>query len=218
MVSSRADGDAIAAWVIDHADALGVRYVIWYEQIWQRPGMGQAGQWSAYTHPTAGNTADTAAHRDHVHISVYGDQAGAAAATPGDGTARLPLDPGTYTLTSHYGPRDGSFHAGIDFGAPAGTPIYAVTGGTVTQAGDSGDGYGQCVHIVSDDETVETLYAHQLAGGIKVRPGMHVTAGDLIGTVGETGDADGPHLHYEVRLNGRSINPESYLTAKGLHP
>ncbi|WP_459963799.1 M23 family metallopeptidase [Nocardia sp. IFM 10818] len=217
MTRDRADGDAIAAWVTAHADDLGVKYVIWWGRIWQRPGMGQPGQWSDYVHPN-GEDSDTAAHRDHVHVSVYGDAAGTTVSTAGDGTARLPLDPGRYVISSEYGPRDGTFHAGTDFAADPGTPIYAVTGGTVTVASDLGDGYGECVRIVSDDHTVETLYAHQNVGAITVRVGDHVTAGDMIGAVGSTGHSTGPHLHYEVRVNGHSVDPRPYLTAKGLRP
>ncbi|WP_069165992.1 M23 family metallopeptidase [Nocardia altamirensis] len=133
----------------------------------------------------------------------------------GDGRARLPLAPGTYTVTSHFGPRWGKSHNGMDLAAPAGTPIYAVTDGVVVQASDKGDGYGQLVRIRSADGT-ETLYAHQLAGSIKVNVGEQITAGTVIGAVGSTGDSTGPHLHYEVRRGGKAVNPEEYLAANGL--
>lgn len=214
----KALGDRLANWVITHADALGVKYVIWHEKIWTRhgDGVGTPGSWAPYTHPDGG-TGDTVAHRDHVHISVYGSAAGTAGqGSRGGAGARLPIDPGKYAISSYYGPRDGRFHAGIDFAATSGTPLYAVTGGTVTQASDLGDGYGECVRIVDGD--TETLYAHQVTGSISVKVGDTVAAGAPIGAVGSTGDSSGPHLHFEVRLRGRAIDPVPYLTGLGLDP
>ncbi|MEV6774367.1 M23 family metallopeptidase [Nocardia sp. NPDC051030] len=217
--SGRALGDKIAAWVIENADALGVKYVIWHDQIWTRNGEGTPGHWDPYTNAT-GDTGDTAQHRDHVHVSVYGNAAGTAgggAAHGGDGV-RLPIDEGKYVLSSTFGPRWGTFHAGVDFAAAEGVPIYAVTGGTVTAAGFNGcgTGYGNCV-LIKDGNT-ETLYAHQVDGGIKVQAGDTVTAGALIGAVGTTGDSTGNHLHYEVRRDGRAIDPLPYLAEMGLTP
>ncbi|MFD0360951.1 peptidoglycan DD-metalloendopeptidase family protein [Nocardia sp. GCM10030253] len=135
-------------------------------------------------------------------------------ARPGDGRARLPLDSGTYRVSSKYGPRNGDHHGGIDFAAPAGTPIYAATGGTVTYAGNKG-GYGYHVRIRSADGT-ETIYAHQTAGSISVNVGDQIPAGTPIGAVGSTGNSTGNHLHYEVRRGGQSVDPTGYLAANGL--
>ncbi|MFQ6328896.1 peptidoglycan DD-metalloendopeptidase family protein [Nocardia sp. CWNU-33] len=134
---------------------------------------------------------------------------------PGDGRARLPLDPGNYRVSSGYGPRNGDHHGGIDLAAAAGTPIYAATGGTVIQAGNSGSGYGYHVRIRSADGT-ETIYAHQTAGSIRVRVGDQIPAGTVIGAVGSTGNSTGNHLHYEVRRNGQAVDPRGYLAANGL--
>ncbi|MFE7800877.1 peptidoglycan DD-metalloendopeptidase family protein [Nocardia sp. NPDC057440] len=134
---------------------------------------------------------------------------------PGDGRARLPLDPGSYRVSSSFGPRHGDHHGGIDLAAAAGTPIYAATGGTVIQAGNSGSGYGYHVRIRSADGT-ETIYAHQTAGSIRVRVGDQIPAGTVIGAVGSTGNSTGNHLHYEVRQNGRAVDPRSQLAANGL--
>lgn len=214
----KALGQRMADWVVAHADALGVKYVIWDAKIWTRQGdgVGKPGSWGPYTHPD-GNTNDTVAHRDHVHVSVYGSSAGTAGggSHAGEGV-RLPIDPDKYTISSYYGPRDGAFHAGLDFAANSGTPLYAVTGGKVTQASDKGDGYGNCVRIV--DGATETLYAHQVDGAITVKVGDTVAAGAPIGAVGSTGDSSGPHLHFEVRIDGKATDPVPYLTGLGLDP
>ena len=224
--AGRAKGDAIADFVVKNADALGVKYVIWYEKIWTRSqdAVGQPGSWGPYDYPLGGNSTDTVAHRDHVHVSVYGNAAIAApgAGAIGDGNARLPVDPGKYTITSGYGYRSnptgtgGQMHAGLDFGAASGTPIFAVTGGTVTQASNVGDGYGNCVVITNGN--TETRYAHQVDGAIKVKVGDQVSAGTEIGGVGTTGDSTGDHLHFEVRVDGKSTDPMPYLQAMGLTP
>lgn len=224
--AGRAKGDAIADFVVKNADALGVKYVIWYEKIWTRSqdAVGQPGSWGPYDYPLGGNSTDTVAHRDHVHVSVYGNSAIAApgAGAVGDGNARLPVDPGKYTITSGYGYRSnptgtgGQMHAGLDFGAASGTPIFAVTGGTVTQASNVGDGYGNCVVITTGN--TETRYAHQVDGAIKVKVGDQVSAGTEIGGVGTTGDSTGDHLHFEVRVDGKSTDPMPYLQNMGLTP
>ncbi|MEV6319791.1 M23 family metallopeptidase [Nocardia sp. NPDC051787] len=136
-------------------------------------------------------------------------------ALPGSGRPRSPLDPGKYRISSHFGPRSGKHHGGLDMAAPAGTPIYAATGGTVVKAGNYGDGYGYQVRIRSADGT-ETIYAHQTPGSIRVKAGDRIPAGTPIGAVGSTGNSTGPHLHYEVRRNGRSIEPIAYLASQGV--
>lgn len=213
----RAKGDRIADWVVAHADALGVKYVIWYEKIWTRTGdgVGSPGAWGPYDYPLGGNSTDTVAHRDHVHVSVYGNSAVGTEPGSGSGEPGMPLDPGTYTLTSGYGPRSNptgsgtQFHAGQDFGAPEGSPIYATHGGTVTASGDAGDGYGTKIVIANGNTT--WLYGHMVAGSAAVPVGATVTAGQRIGALGSTGDSTGAHLHYEVRVDGASVDPMPYL-------
>lgn len=95
-------------------------------------------------------------------------------------------------------------HAGLDFSAPQGTPIYATADGIVKLAGNSGNGYGNYV-VVNHGYGYETLYGHQYR--IKVKAGQRVKRGELIGWVGSTGKSTGPHLHYEVHKNGRHIDP-----------
>ncbi|WP_280251163.1 peptidoglycan DD-metalloendopeptidase family protein [Nocardia abscessus] len=146
---------------------------------------------------------------------IAGKHTRLASALPGDGRPRSPLDPGKYRITSHYGPRGGKHHGGLDLAAPSGTPIYAATGGTVVKAGNFGDGYGYQVRIRSADGT-ETIYAHQTPGSIRVQNGQRVAAGTVIGAVGSTGNSTGPHLHYEVRRNGRAVEPVAYLASQGV--
>lgn len=98
------------------------------------------------------------------------------------------------------------FHEGMDFSANIGTPIYATGNGTVTKAGWQ-SGYGRVV-IINHGYGYETLYAHM--NKINVRVGQKVTRGEVIGEVGNTGKSTGPHLHYEVHVKGRVVNPVNY--------
>jgi murein DD-endopeptidase MepM/ murein hydrolase activator NlpD len=114
---------------------------------------------------------------------------------------------------STYGPRvhpvhgDVRFHHGVDIGAPTGTPIQAFARGTVSFAGWR-NGYGNIV-IIDHADGMSTRYAHQ--DRIDVAVGQVVAAGDVVGTVGATGTATGPHLHFEVRRNGASVDPTPWL-------
>jgi len=95
-------------------------------------------------------------------------------------------------------------HAGLDFTAPQGTPIYATADGTVKVAGYSDGGYGNHV-IIYHGYGYESLYGHMVR--IKVRNGQKVKRGEVIGYVGSTGKSTGPHCHYEVRKNGQKLDP-----------
>jgi murein DD-endopeptidase MepM/ murein hydrolase activator NlpD len=108
-------------------------------------------------------------------------------------------------LSSGWG--DGRAHGGIDFRNPSGTPIYASESGTVTFSGWY-EGYGNLVKI-SHSGGLETWYAH--CSSLNVSAGSGVSRGDQIATVGMTGWATGPHLHFEVRVNGSRQNPLAYL-------
>lgn len=100
------------------------------------------------------------------------------------------------------------FHAGLDFTAPQGTPIYATADGTVTTAGNTGDGYGIHV-IIRHGYGYETLYGHMVK--VKARGGQSIKRGEVIGWVGSTGKSTGPHCHYEVRKNGNALDPIYYF-------
>jgi murein DD-endopeptidase MepM/ murein hydrolase activator NlpD len=95
-------------------------------------------------------------------------------------------------------------HAGLDFTAPQGTPIYATANGRVETAGNTGDGYGRHV-IINHGYGYKTLYAHMVR--VKARVGQTIKRGEVIGWVGSTGKSTGPHCHYEVIKNGRPIDP-----------
>ncbi len=129
------------------------------------------------------------------------------------GTYIWPL-PG-YSPGSAYGWRihpiwgDRRFHAGEDIGAPMGTPILAADSGLVTVIPDNGNGYGNYIMINHGGGRV-TLYAHM--SGFAVSNGATVTQGQTIGYVGSTGNSTGPHLHFEVRVNGATTDPKSYFS------
>ncbi len=102
---------------------------------------------------------------------------------------------------------EGAFHSGVDIDAPYGTPVRAAGDGDVTGA-DLGAGYGRAIEL-NHGHDVLTLYGHLSA--IAVVPGQHVTRGQVIGYVGQSGRATGPHLHYEVRVHNVPVNPYKYL-------
>lgn len=103
-----------------------------------------------------------------------------------------------------------NFHKGIDITKPgcAGTPTVASAGGTVIQASDKGNGYGNCV-IIDHGNGISTLYAHHQSLAVSV--GDTVVQGQTIGYIGHTGYAYGDHLHFEVRVNGEHTNPLNYV-------
>jgi murein DD-endopeptidase MepM/ murein hydrolase activator NlpD len=96
------------------------------------------------------------------------------------------------------------FHAGLDFTAPQGTPIYATANGVAKVAGNAGNGYGNYV-ILDHGYGYETLYGHMFK--VKIKNNTRVKRGEIIGYVGSTGKSTGPHCHYEVHKNGRPIDP-----------
>jgi len=110
-------------------------------------------------------------------------------------------------VTSPFGMRWGRMHTGIDIGVPYGTPIRAAASGQVIYAGWM-DGYGNLVFI-DHGRGISTGYAHQ--SSIAVSNGQAVTQGQVIGYVGCTGHCFGPHLHFEVRVNGTPVDPLGYL-------
>lgn len=118
--------------------------------------------------------------------------------------ARLSSDYGTRTHPV-LGRRMG--HKGIDLAAPTGTPIYATADGTVSRAGPYSS-YGNYVAIEHGGK-IQTRYAHM--SRIAVEAGTKVKKGELIGYVGSTGRSTGPHLHYEVRVDGEAVNPVPYM-------
>ncbi|WP_233563657.1 M23 family metallopeptidase [Cryobacterium tepidiphilum] len=130
--------------------------------------------------------------------------------------------PANGRITDGYGPRavicgnDGcskGYHSGTDLGAGCGANIYAAHSGTVDYAGRMGT-YGNFI-LLDNGGGVSTGYAHIVDGGIHVDYGEHVEAGEVIASVGETGAADGCHLHFEVRINGSTIDAEPFMADRG---
>lgn len=110
-------------------------------------------------------------------------------------------------ITSPFGWRWGRMHEGIDIGVGMGTPIHAAAAGTILYCGWE-SGYGNLV-VIDHGGDLATAYGHQSA--IAVACGQHVNQGDVIGYVGCTGHCTGPHLHFEVRINGNPVDPMGYL-------
>ncbi len=120
-----------------------------------------------------------------------------------------------FRFTSPFGfrrdPKTGGrrMHSGVDFAAPSGTPLYATADGVVTSAG-WGSGYGRLVKI-QHEFGIETRYAH--LSRIRVKVGQRVSRGQRIGDMGASGRVTGVHLHYEVRVGGKAVNPMIYIKA-----
>ena len=139
-----------------------------------------------------------------------GSGGGSYTVTPTSGKLVWPII-GLYRVNSPYGPRNGGFHRGIDLSGPSasGHIVVAAASGRVVASGWGGP-YGNRV-IIDNGGGMSTLYAHCLNGSLSVSVGQYVNAGDAIARVGSTGNSTGPHLHFEVRINGNQVNPAPYL-------
>jgi len=123
---------------------------------------------------------------------------------------KLSVLPVTGRITSRYGERSSlrrSTHTGLDIACTTGTDIKVVSNGTVTFSGKKGS-YGNLI-IVDHGNGVETWYGH--CSKLYANVGDTVTAGDVIAAVGSTGNSTGPHLHFEIRINGECVNPQNYV-------
>jgi murein DD-endopeptidase MepM/ murein hydrolase activator NlpD len=129
-------------------------------------------------------------------------------ALPGTRTAGLFRPPVQAPLNSPFGKRRGRMHYGVDLGAPSGTAVRAARAGTVSYAGNGYRGYGKLV-ILDHSDGYQTFYAHN--SRLAARKGKRVDAGDVIAYVGATGNASAPHLHFEIRKDGRPLNPARFL-------
>jgi murein DD-endopeptidase MepM/ murein hydrolase activator NlpD len=166
---------------------------------------------------TAAYTADRAkaVGDDRAARSDTRDVAGSTAEIPPPDVWVLPLH--EYTVTSKFGLRKleaeagARQHTGIDLAAPMGTTYYAVASGVVTRAGSYG-GYGYAIEI-DHGNGITSLYGHSSALLVKV--GDKVVVGQPIGKVGDTGYSFGPHLHFEIHINGQREDPIPYLKGKG---
>ncbi len=125
---------------------------------------------------------------------------------------------GAYSISSRYGYRNPGisgwgFHGGIDiirYGGSAGIPVVASASGTVVTAYSGWSGYGHTV-VINHGNGITTRYAHMQPGSICVRAGQYVYQGQQIGRIGSTGNSTGPHLHFEVLVYGRKVNPLNYI-------
>jgi len=158
----------------------------------------------------------TESKREYLHEAAGLAQASAALASrlssssyysPGPPSAAGLIWPVNGPVTSPFGMRWGRMHEGIDIGVPEGTPIHASAAGKVVYAGWM-SGYGNLVAI-DHGRGLSTAYAHQSRIGVSL--GQTVSQGQVIGYVGCTGHCFGPHLHFEVRVNGTPVDPLSYL-------
>jgi murein DD-endopeptidase MepM/ murein hydrolase activator NlpD len=134
-----------------------------------------------------------------------------------DGVIAIPSDKPvqvSVTMMSAFGVRSDPFnhraaiHPGIDLAGAYGTPIYATADGTVLRAGWNSGGYGNLVEI-DHGRGITTRYGHMSA--VLVQAGQHITRGQQIGRMGSTGRSTGNHLHYEVRIDGRAVNPIPFM-------
>ena len=140
----------------------------------------------------------------------------AAGATTEPVQIMMPLQTGTYKITSQYGYRWGGMHEGLDMAAPAGTPIHAVAAGEVTYVGYGLGGRSGTIIVLEHEVAGErfwTWYIHMYPDGVYVDVGQHVAAGEVIGEVGSYGNSTGPHLHLEVHVDEEftTVDPAPWL-------
>ncbi len=216
----RATGDRLAQYLIDNADQLGVDYIIWWQQIWSTDRAAEG--WRAMED----RGSETENHFDHVHLNIKpdagGDTLGCESITPGRVSAEGWAQPAAGPITSRFGmrtdPVTGSFtrlHAGVDFGGGGdGGPIWAAQDGVVSAVYT--DSSGGWTIDVDHHGGVMTRYKHMWASGVLVSPGDRVTAGQHIGRVGSSGHSTGPHLHFEVHVNGSPVDPQDFMSAVGI--
>lgn len=225
MLTSKAVGEKLAAYAKTNATRLGIKYVIWDAHIWStqraKEGWRACGSAAASCYNGAN---DTLAHRDHVHISVFGNSAQKAdpsTATAIKGGFTTPMARGKYHVGARWG-ATGSwarYHTGQDLGAPIGTTVRAVASGTVEPA--RGGSWAGTHLVIRHSDGSATLYAHLSI--TMVRVGDTVKAGQRIGLVGMTGRTFGPHLHFEHYPKGGTIgnpyttdDPTKWLASNGI--
>ena len=215
-------GWQVANWVKDNRQALGVQYVIFDAKIWnaQRDAEG----WRDYSPGYTGSINDSSLHRNHVHVTVHGNagtgfQADDGGTTVAAGQWTKPLA-GGYVVGcawACYVSASGLPHTGQDFEVGVGAAVRSTNTGTVEVSKDLNGSYGR--YIVIRDKAnpkIAVYYAHLSVRGVRV--GQQVAAGQVIGRSGSTGNSSGPHLHYEIRINGNPVNPMPVLAKNGVTP
>lgn len=187
----------------------GDRFELMYEQIYDEGGQAVRSGDLVYAALTlGGEKLSLWRYRPKGGQTEYFDAKGRSLKS---GLMRSPID-GAH-MTSPFGPRKhpilgySRMHQGIDFGAPIGTPVFAAGDGVVEMAQKKG-GYGNYV-LIHHDDGYDTAYAHLQAFASGIAPGDRVRQGQVIGLVGTTGLSTGPHLHYEVHVDGDAVDPDS---------
>jgi len=142
-------------------------------------------------------------------VVTRGPQKTVTVANASRGSGKVPalVRPYGGYISSYYGYRGREFHTGIDYAGSTGDPFVAAAAGTVISAGWQGN-YGYCI-VIDHGNGVQTRYAH--ASKLLVSTGKTVAKGETIGLVGSTGRATGPHLHFEIIVNGSTVNPRNYV-------
>lgn len=229
VYGDRATGQRLADYAQQHADELGIQYLIWYQHIWNIDRADEG--WRAM----ADRGSPTANHQDHVHISLKkdatpvaaGDISADGAGCPADTTAMTgPVSATGWTapaggpITTPYGWRihpikkTRSFHYGIDIGAGCDAPVRAANAGVVVGVTHPA-AYGSLVEV-DHSGGVTTSYGHMYNSGVLVHVGDKVAAGQQIAKVGSAGWSTGCHLHFEVKVNGSTVAPLAYLRNSGV--
>ncbi len=171
---------------------------------------------------TAGNVIVAAIARDGYSVEQAPVAVASTAASTGP-AVQWPF-PTAVRLSDRFGPRDSpcagcsSFHKGLDLLPGEGTPVHAIADGVVREVSAYDDG-GLGVHVVLDHtidgQLVSSVYAHFQAGSLAVAVGQAVSVGDQLGAVGNTGQSTGPHLHFEILLDGVTpTDPYAWLTER----
>ena len=219
----KAFGWQIARWLQDNQKALGVQYVIFDAKIWNISRDAEG--WRSYSPGYTNSINDSSLHLNHVHVTVDGDAATGfhpddSGSSVSEGTWTMALPHGSYTVGcafACYVSPAGLPHTGQDFPTPIGTIGRSTNAGTVEVSKDLNGSYGRYI-VIRDtaDPKITVYYAHLSARDVTV--GQHVTAGQIIGRSGSTGNSSGPHLHYEIRINGNPVNPMPILAKNGVTP
>jgi murein DD-endopeptidase MepM/ murein hydrolase activator NlpD len=209
--------DRIFAWQVDFSRDLrtGDSFRLLYERLVRPDGSARSGRVLSVQFSINGRDYEAYAFRPGDGFEDYYDREGESVRRA---FLRAPLQYRRISSAfsrSRFHPilRTNRPHFGIDYAAASGTPVYAVGDGVVRRAG-GGDGYGNVVDITHARGYL-SRYAHLRGFAAGIRPGVRVQQGEVIGYVGMTGLATGPHLHYELHANGRPVDPNSIRDVTG---
>jgi len=216
LQAQRAEADQLLLDLADEYEQMSDEYLEYEareEELRQEIMAAQADYYAALSAEEAARLA--AANKNNVAGGGSGNSgnSGGSSSNSGGGSSGFVAPLSYMTVTCAYGWRihpiwgDKRFHTGVDLAANQGAPIYAIASGTVTTAGYS-DAYGYNVSL-SHGNGYGSMYAHMT--NYTVSAGQYVSQGEIIGYVGSTGWSTGPHLHFEIYLNGSTVNPMDYV-------